>query len=167
MPNFPLRALTLALACAALTQCGAGPMGSGNMGGPTIEARKAEIAAEPSGDFFYGRRYFVEKTRFWGYLRKPGQDASRGKLVLLREDKKRAPDRLPENGPPGGRYGFDNNFQYRISGYYTGQNGYDPNSNQVLPEFMLTDYTLVNRQPGWLFRPDDRYDAHRVTLLPH
>ena len=40
---------------------------------PTVSDRKAQIAAEPRGDFYYGRRYFVEKTRFWGYLREPGQ----------------------------------------------------------------------------------------------
>jgi hypothetical protein len=136
------------------------------MGGPTVEARNAAIAAEPTGDFYYGRRYYVERTRFWGYLRKPRQPWSRAKLVMILEDRKLAPDRLPEAGPPGRRYGFDHNYEYRMRGHYTGREIYDPNSNQFLPEFMLTDYEVVNRDPGWLFRPDDRYHPQRITLVP-
>ena len=160
-----LRVPTLLASCFLLGQC-AGPMGSGNLGGPTVEERKARIASEPRGDFYYGRRYFVKKTRFWGYVRRPRESWNRAKLVIFREDKKRAPDRLPENGPPGRRYAFDQNYEYRLKGYYTGNKAYDPNSNQFLPEFMLTDYELVDRNPGWIFRPDDRYDPLRITLYP-
>jgi len=156
----------LACACAFLTQCGMMVSGSGNLGGPSVEERAAQIASEPTGDYYYGRRYFVEKTRFWGYLREPRQSASRAKLVMMREDKKQAPDRLPENGPPGRRYAYDNNYEYRIKGYYTGNEAYDPNSNQFLPEFMLTGYELVETRPGWLFSPSDRYDRVRVTMKP-
>lgn len=141
-------------------------MGTGNMGGPTAEERNSKIANESTGDFFYGRRYYVEKTRFWGYIRKPRQPWNRAKLVILKEDKKHNPDRLPENGPQGQRYGYDNNVEYRLRGYFTGRDDYEPNSNQVLPEFMLTGYEAVDRQPGWLFRPDDHYDRYRVSLLP-
>jgi hypothetical protein len=73
---------------------------------------------------------------------------------------------LPENGPPGQCYGYDNNYEYKIRGNYTGRQVYEPNSNQFLPEFMLTGYELLDRQPGWLFRPDDRYDRYRITLVP-
>lgn len=141
-------------------------MGRGNLVGPTVEERNSQIASEPTGDFFYGRRYFVEKTRFWGYVREPRQPWSRAKLVIFREDKKKSPDRLSENGSPGQRYAFDNNFEYRLHGYYTGQQAYDPNSNQFLPEFMLTAYTPLNNKPGWIFRPDDRYDRYRITVVP-
>lgn len=162
-----LKMVLLGISCSLLTHCGTSSMGSGNMGGPTVEERNFKISNEPTGDFFYGRRYYVEKTRFWGYIRKPRQPWSRAKLVLIKEDKKHNPDRLPENGPEGQRYGFDNNFEYRLRGYFTGEkDGYDPNSNQVLPVFMLTGYDVVDRQPGWLFRPDDRYDRYRITLTP-
>lgn len=160
-----VKVLLLGGLCVLLTQCSS-TMGSGNLGGPTVEERNAKIANEPTGSFFYGRRYFVEKTRFWGYLRQPRQPWSRAKLVIFREDKKHAPDRLLEGGPAGQRYAFDNNFEYRIHGSYTGQQAYDPNSNQFVPEFMLTDYTVLDRQPGWLFRPDDRYDPMRITMTP-
>lgn len=87
-------------------------------------------------------------------------------MVVIREDKKVCPDRLSEDGPAGQRYAFDNNFEYRIRGYYTGRENYEPNSNQFLQEFMLTGYELVNRNPGWLFRPDDRYNRFQITVYP-
>lgn len=166
MPATFWKLLLLTPLCALLCHCGTSGFGGGNLGGPSVEERNASIASEPTGDFHYGRRYYVEKTRFWGYLRKPRQPWSRAKLVMIREDRKRVPDRLPETGPPGQRYGFDNNYEYRIRGHYTGREVYDPNSNQFLPEFMLTGYELLDRQPGWLFRPDDRYDPLRITMLP-
>jgi len=165
MLGIVLRILPLIATCLLLTQCGAGG-GGGNMGGPTPDERAAKIASEPTGDFYYGRRYYVDKTRFWGYIRKPRQAWNRGQLVIFREDRMKNPDRLPENGPAGQRYGFDNNYEYRIRGNFTGRDAYDPNSNQFLPEFMLTGYEVVDRNPGWLFRPDDRYDKNRVTLVP-
>jgi len=156
------------LAAALLSSCSSGGgsvYGPPNMGGPTVAARKAQIASEPTGSFYYGRRYYIQKTRFWGYLRKPRQSASSAKLVVFNEAKKRNPDRLPENGPPGQRYGFDQNYQYKIRGYYTGDTVYEVNSNQFLPEFMLTGYELVNKQPGWLFGPKDHYNPESITLI--
>ncbi len=164
--NWALLSGFILLLCNCAGTSGGGMGGSPNMGGPTVEVRNAEISSEATGDFFYGRRYFVQKTRFWGYLRKPRQPASSAKLVIFREDRKRSPDRLPENGPPGARYGFDQNYEYKIRGNYTGETGYDPNSNQFLPVFMLTGYEVVNRDPGWLFSPADHYDPLRVTLTP-
>jgi hypothetical protein len=136
------------------------------MGGPTVEERNAKIAAEQTGDFYYGRRYYVNKTRFWGYLKKPRESWSRARLVVFNESVKHNPDRFSENGPAGQRYGFDQNYEYRIRGSYTGREVYEPNSNQFLPEFKLTGYELLDRNPGWIFRPDDRYDPIRITLTP-
>ncbi len=160
-----VRALICGFAALALSQC-AQLGGAGNMGGPTVEERQAAIASEPTGDFFYGRRYHIEKTRFWGYVRKPRQPWSRAQLVMMREDRQTQPDRLPEDGPPGQRFGFDQNYEYRLRGHFTGREAYDPNSNQFLPEFMLTGYELIDRNPGWLFTPQDRYDPRRITLTP-
>jgi len=164
-----MRALfCLALAALFLPSCSSSLStgGSGNMGTePPLSVRKANIAAEPRGDFYYGRRYFVKKTRFWGYLRKPGQSANSAKLVIFNEAQKRNPDRLPETGG-GKNYGFDQNYEYRIYGRYTGRSLYEPNSNQFLPEFLLTNYDLISTNPGWLFSPADQYNPSRVTLRP-
>ena len=136
------------------------------MGGPTVAVRAAQIASEPKGNFYYGRRYYVENTRFWGYLRKPRQSASNAKLVVMNERKKHTPDRFPENGRGEQRYGFDQNSEYKIFGRYTGETAYEINSNQFLPEFELTGYQLVSRKSGWLFRPTDYYTPKVHTLKP-
>jgi len=152
--------------CATGGGVSGGAYGSPNMGGPPADVRTAQIASEPTGSFYYGRRYYVQKTRFWGYLRKPRQNPNFAKLVLFNESKKRNPDRLPETGPAGQRYGYDQNYEYKIYGYYTGEKVYEVNSNQILPEFMLTGYELVNRKPGWLFSPKDHYNPKSFTLRP-
>jgi len=155
--------------CYFLCQCAGSSGGSGgspNMGGPTQAERNAAIASEATGDFYYGRRYNVKKTRFWGFIRQPRQSPSRAKLVIFDESSKRSPDRLPESGPTGAQFAFDNNYEYKIRGNYTGQEAYDPNSNQFLPVFRLTGYEVVNRNPGWLFSPSDHYDPYTVTLVP-
>ena len=82
-----LAALTFMLHSCSTASGGAGTYGSPNMGGPSAEVRAAEIASEPTGNFYYGRRYFVKKTRFWGYLRKPRQSADTAKLVIFNESK--------------------------------------------------------------------------------
>lgn len=169
-----MRFLSSSLLClilAALSSCGTGDFSSGsygpsNMGGPSPEVRRAQIAAEPTGNFYYGRRYYVQKTRWWGYLRKPRQNPNQAKLVIFNESKRRNPDRFPENGIGNKRYGFDNNYAYRIHGYYTGRKVYEVNSNQFLPEFMLTGYQLLNAHPGWLFSPKDHYNPKSMTLRP-
>lgn len=166
MGKLSLKILSLGFLCLALTQCSTSSSGGGNLGGPTVAERNAKIAGEPTGNFFYGRRYFVEKTRFWGYLRKPRESWNRAKLVIFQEDRKLSPDRLSEDGPAGRRYAFDHNYDYRIRGNFTGRKAYDPNSNQFLPVFMLTGYEVLDRQPGRLFRPDDRYDRLRLTMIP-
>jgi len=165
----PLVAIACALlvnSCSTGGYSSIGTYGPANMGGPSTAERAAKIASEPTGDFFYGRRYYVEKTRFWGYLRKPRQSAKTGRLVVFNESRKRNPDRLPESGPVGQRYGFDQNFEYRIRGYYTGKKVYEVNSNKILPEFMLTGYELINRKPGWLFSPKDHYNPQSITINP-
>lgn len=164
-----LRFFFAVAAAGTLSHCalsGPGGSGPGNMGGPPIAERNEKISAEQGGDYFIGRRYFVEKTRFWGYLRAPRSSWNNAKLVVFREDRKHSPDRLSENGPSGNRYSFDQNYEYKIRGNYTGRNVYDPNSDKALPEFLLTSYEVINKDPGWLFTPGDRYDKQRLTLGP-
>ena len=150
--------------CGDLASGGAN-YGPANMGGPSAAERRAKIADEARGSFYYGRRYFVKKTRFWGYLRKPGQPATSSQLVIFNERSKLAPDRLPESGA-GRTFGYDHNYEYRINGRYTGRTLYEPNSDQFLPEFLLTDYQLLDTDPGWLFRPSDHYNPVAITLRP-
>jgi hypothetical protein len=132
---------------------------------PSVAERDQAIRNEPSGDYFVGRRYFVKSTTFWGYLRKPQQAWSTAQLVILNESSLYSPDRLPEFGD-GKTHGYDQNFEYRIRGYYTGSKVYDPNSNQFYPEFLLQNCELLSKNPGWLFSPSDRYNPKAITLRP-
>lgn len=141
--------------------------GKANMGGKDIDPqeRKLQISSEPTGNFYYGRRYFVDKTRFWGYLRQPRQPWSEATLVMMNESVKSQPDRMPEVGPYNARHGYDQNYQYRITGSYTGRKIYDPASNLFIREFKPSGFSLIERQPGWLFTPQDHYNERAITLI--
>lgn len=162
--------ISAAVICVGLiiTSCETIPPNYGppNMGGPSKEARQAAIETEQGGDFYIGRRYHVNRTWWWGYLRRPGQSWSKARLVVFNQNAMRAPDNLPQGGPSDARYAYDNNYEYRIWGSFTGEDVYEPNSNQFLPEFRLTNYELIASDPGWLFHPRDHYDPHRLTLHP-
>jgi len=125
-------------------------------------ARESQIAAEPKGDFWIGRRFHIERTHMWGYLRRPGQSWDKAKLVVMGERQGRQPDRFPEDDSTERRYGFDHNFEYRIWGNFTGRRVYDPNSNLVLPEFAIQRYELLNTQAGWLFKPGERFTGNQL-----
>lgn len=134
-----------------------------NPSGPLVDARNAQIANEFPGDYYIGRRFHIERTHFWGYLRRPRQPWQEAKLVVLGENLKRAPDRLPE--VPSGigmAHGFDHNMEYRLWGRYTGRKIYDPNSNLILPEFELQRFEIHNTSPGWLFDPRERFNGSQL-----
>ncbi len=148
----PLLALLFLSACAAT-----GPAG------PQVEARRAQIAAEPRGDYYIGRRFFIERTHFWGYLRRPGQPWEQSRLVVMNERAARTPDRAPEiPSGSGPAHGYDHNCEYRVWGRYTGRKIYDPNSNLILPEFQAHRYEVHNPSPGWLFDPRERFNGSQL-----
>jgi len=113
------------------------------------EARLAafqRIQAEPPGNYFIGRRYYIQNFHFWGYIRRPGQPWSTAQLVMLNENKKLAPDREQIN------FGFDNNYEYKLYGHFSGDTVYEPASNSVYPEFVLTGYELISINPAPIFK---------------
>jgi hypothetical protein len=107
-------------------------------------ARK--IAAEPTGNYFIGRRYYKPDFKFWGYVRGPGQPWSSAVLVMLNEKEKLAPDRAEL------RFGYDNNYEYKLWGYFSGDKVYEPASNGVYPEFVLKNYELISTNPAPIFK---------------
>lgn len=131
-----------------------------------IAKREAEIAQEQPGNYFIGRRYYIPYTRFWGYLREPGQSWRTAKLVIMDEKQCRQPDRGPERPLPGAVFGTDHNVEYIIRGSYTNEEAYEPNTNQPLPVFRLTGFEVKNRKPGFLFYPSERYSDKMLTLQP-
>lgn len=116
------------------------------------------IANEPAGDYFIGRRFYRRYYFFWGYIRQPRQPWSSSRLVMMNEQKKLAPDREVN------RPGFDNNYEYRLQGYFSGQTVYEPASNSFYPEFVLTGYKLLSNQPRQIFRDPKALDADRLYI---
>ena len=167
LKNFWARPL-VGLATLTLSNCV--PMGNSrsanmSMTEVTPQMRQLEVSAEIRGDYFYARRYFVEKTRFWGYVRKPGQPWSEAQLVVMNENSSPQPDRRSESGPESSRHGYDQNYTYRVRGRYTGREIYEPASNLFLPEFKASSYSVVQRDSGWLFTPQDYYNKTQITLV--
>lgn len=110
-----------------------------------IEAAQ-RIQAEPLGDYFIGRRYYKPDYKFWGYVRRPGQPWTTAQLVLLNEKFQLAPDRQQLN------FGSDNNYEYKLTGYFTGESVYEPASNSIYPEFMVKSFELTSVSPVPIFK---------------
>ncbi len=152
---------TGALACLTLCQCS-----SLRSDCEAIQQREAAIARETPGDYYVGRRYYVPLTRFWGYLREPGKSWRTARLVIMDESSRRTPDRGYEPPVKGATFGTDQNVEYVVRGAYTGENAYDPSTDQILPVFRARSYEVRNRKPGFLFKPSERYDTETLTLMP-
>ena len=120
------------------------------------------IQNEERGDYFIGRRYYKKDYKFWGYVRRPGEPWSTAKLVMLNEQGKLAPDREM------GQLGSDNNYEYKLTGNFTGQTVYEPASNGFYPEFELKSYELKSVSPGNIYRTPGATDpSRRVIAQPY
>ncbi len=124
-------------------------------------AMTQRIQTEPPGDYFVGRRYYKRDFKFWGYVRRPGEPWNTAVLVMLNENSKLAPDRQQIN------FGFDNGYEYRLYGKFSGDKVYEPASNGVYPEFVLKDYQLISTNPPPIFKSqysgagDNRYQIEK------
>lgn len=106
----------------------------------------AAIAAEAPGNYYIGRRYYKPEFRFWGYVRRPGQPWSTAQLVMMNERQKLVPDRQQ------GKFGIDNNYEYKLYGEFSGDKVYEPASNGIYPEFILRNYELISTNPPPIFK---------------
>ena len=124
-------------------------------------AMAQRIAAEPPGDYYVGRRYFKPDFKFWGYVRKPNQPWSTAQLVMLNEKQKLAPDRAAL------KFGEDNNYEYKLYGYFSGDKVYEPASNHVYPEFVLKGFELISANPPPIFKSqlNGRADAEQTRYV--
>jgi len=116
------------------------------------------IAAETTGDYFIGRRYYKPDYKFWGYVRRPGQPWSTAELVMLNEKQKLAPDRERLD------FGSDNNYEYKLYGSFSGDKVYEPASNGIYPEFVLKGYELISTNPPPIFKSQFRGNASPTDL---
>jgi len=132
---------------------------------PAHRAQQERISQEPSGDYWVGRRFHWQGTRVWGYVRKPRQSWKSSRLVIVDENSRRQPDRLPEmptDSAAGLLHGFDHNYEYRLWGAFSGSEAYDPNGNLTLPVFRLERLELITRNPGFVFNPGDERNQRRL-----
>ncbi len=116
------------------------------------------IASEPPGNYFVGRRFYRRSYFFWGYVRKPRQPWSTAQLVMFNEQRLHAPDR------EANAIGYDNNYEYRLEGYFSPDRVYEPASNRFYPEFVLTNYKVLSSNPPSIYREPSATDPNRITI---
>lgn len=116
------------------------------------------IANEPAGNYFIGRRFYRRYFFFWGYIRQPRQPWSASRLVMLNEQKVQAPDRKVN------AIGTDNDWEYRLKGYFSGQTVYEPASNSFYPEFVLTSAEVISKNPPEIFRDPQAHNVDRLVI---
>ena len=121
-------------------------------------AMREEIKAEPVGAYFVGRRYYKTEYKFWGFVRQSGRPWSEAKLVMMNENQKLAPDRSST------KLGTDNNFEYKLSGNFSGETVYEPASNGMYPEFVLKGYELRTATPAPIYREAGATDPERRII---
>lgn len=122
------------------------------------EALSAAIAGEKPGDYFIGRRFYKVDYKMWGWVKKPGEPWKQSQLVMFNEQKKLAPDRERH------AIGSDNNYEYRLTGHFSGEKIYEPASDSFYPEFVLTGATVISTNPPLAF-PDKRWTDPAIRLI--
>ena len=128
---------------------------------PARAAMNASIRAEQPGDYFIGRRMYKSDYKMWGWVREPGKPWTTARLVMLNEQTKLAPDR------EAGKLGTDNNYEYRLSGRFSGDTIYEPASDRFYPEFILTGYELINTKPTGIYITKRQEDSDiRIIMAP-
>jgi hypothetical protein len=93
-------------------------------------------------------------------VRQPGQPWKTAKLVMLNEQKVLAPDRQQ------GDIGVDSNYEYRLTGYYSGDKVYEPASDTIYPEFVLTGYEVRSTNPPLIYSERREADPAVRILAP-
>ena len=123
-------------------------------------AQSQAILREPPGDYYVGRRYYNPNYKFWGYVRKPGQQWREAKLVMLNE-----------NGrswrPTANRISsaWTTTSSTTCTGISPDQTVYEPASNRFYPEFMLTGWEIADKTPPSIFPPNSgASDDHHLDL---
>ena len=162
MPQLRLATLALAsLSIALLTGCQTKKPEFEGIQSSRIATANA-IKAEEPGDYWIGRRFYKRDYKFWGYVRRPGQPWSTAQLVMMNEQGKLAPDREQ------GQIGSDNNYEYKLTGNFSGQTVYEPASNGKYPEFVLQSYELRSVSPTNIYRVAGATDpSRRIIARPN
>lgn len=121
-------------------------------------AMQAAIRAEPPGNYFVARRMYKKDYKVWGWVRQPGQPWKTARLVMLNEQQTLAPDRAIN------KIGSDNGYEYRLTGYFSGQQVYEPASNGFYPEFVLQGAEVRAVSPPNIYQ-QSRQNKPEVRIL--
>lgn len=122
------------------------------------QAISTAIAGEAPGNYFVGRRLYKVDYKMWGWVKSPGEPWKKSRMVMFNEQKMLAPDRARN------AIGSDNNYEYRLSGYFSGEKVYEPASDTVYPEFVLTGASVISTNPPLIF-PDQRWVIPSIRLI--
>jgi len=123
-------------------------------------AMNQAILSEPPGNYFVGRRMHKRDYKMWGWIREPGKPWKTARLVMLNEQQKLAPDRA------AGSLGSDNNTEYKLFGAFSGDKVYEPASDLIYPEFVLTGAEVRTSTPARIFGTKRQEDPAVRILLP-
>lgn len=148
-----LRALIIVLSLAVLSGCE-----TIDTAAATRAVANQAIRSEPPGNYFVGRRMYKVDYKVWGWVREPGKPWSTARLVMMNEQRKLAPDRAQ------GKLGTDNDYEYRLSGYFSGETVYEPASNGFYPEFILLGAEVKSTKPPNIYQ-ETRQREPKVRLL--
>ena len=118
----------------------------------------ASIAQEKPGNYYIGRRFYKVDYHMWGWVKKPGEPWKQAQLVMMNEQKTLAPNRAQ------GKIASDNDYEYFLCGFYSGDKVYEPASDHFYPEFVLTKALLVDKAPPLIY-PDSRWKDPKIRFL--
>lgn len=129
-------------------------------GAPARAAMNAAIRTEVPGNYFVGRRMYKRDYKVWGWVREPGRLWNTSKLVMLNEQRMLAPDRSRQ------AIGSDHNTEYKLQGYFSGESVYEPASDRVYPEFVLTGAEVLSINPPNIYQVPKQMDPAVRILMP-
>ena len=118
----------------------------------------ASIAQEKPGNYYIGRRFYKVDYHMWGWVKKPREPWKKAQLVMMNEQKTLAPDRAQ------GKIGADNDYEYVLYGFYSGDKVYEPASDHFYPEFVLTKAVLTDKALPLIY-PDSRWKDPKIRFL--
>jgi len=150
-----LRVFALALNVIVLAGCE-----SIDTGAASRAAMNEAIRKEPAGNYFIGRRMYKNEYKVWGWVREPGKPWKTAKLVMLNEQRVLASDRAQN------KLGSDNNYEYRLTGYFSGETVYEPASNGFYSEFILLGAEVKSTNPPNIYQQARQKYANVRILQP-
>lgn len=153
-----IRILTLAL-CSLLSLFITG-CETVDTGASSRSAMNEAIRNEPPGNYFIGRRMYKKDYKVWGWVREPGKPWKTAKLVMINEQRKLVPDREANH------LGFDNDYEYKLTGYFSGEQVYEPASNGFYPEFIFLGAEVRSMNPPNIYQTKRQAEPAVRILQP-